>query len=207
MPPSTNAGLILLGAGGHAKVAAAAALAAGWTVRGFLDDYKAGESLLGLPVLGGTEAWRDHPGCVFLIAIGSNEARRRLAAELECPWAPPLVHPRAWVDPHAELGEGTIVMAGAMVQPGAAAGRHAILNTSCSVDHDCRIGDFCHVCPGCHLPGAVVLEEGAMMGAGSCARPGVTIGAWTTVGAGAAVVSHLPPGVVAVGVPARPISG
>ena len=42
-----------------------------------------------------------------------------------------------------------------------------------------------------------------MLGIGSVAIPGVRIGAWTTVGAGAAVVRDVPDRVVAMGVPAR----
>ncbi len=49
------------------------------------------------------------------------------------------------------------------------------------------------------------LAEGVMLGANSCVIPGKKVGAWTTVGAGGVVNRDLPEGVVAVGVPARPL--
>lgn len=200
--------LILIGAGGHAKVIAAACIAAGREVRGLLDDGKAGQELLGLPILGPIADASKHLDCSFVVAIGDNRTRQALAARLEsCSWTQPLVHPRAFVDPDAKLSPGTVVMAGAVIQPGVQAGPHSIFNTGSTVDHDCRIGAFAHVCPGVHLAGGVTLGEGAMMGCGSCARPGASVGAWSVAGAGAAVVSAIPDGVVAVGVPARPMAG
>jgi acetyltransferase-like isoleucine patch superfamily enzyme len=98
-----------------------------------------------------------------------------------------------------------VVFAGAVIQPDSVLGSHAIINTGATVDHDCHIGNFVHVAPGCNLAGAVTLKEGAFMGIGSRAIPGVTVEAWTTVGAGATVVHDLPGGITAVGTPARPV--
>jgi maltose O-acetyltransferase len=51
----------------------------------------------------------------------------------------------------------------------------------------------------------IVIESGAWLGGGVIVCPGVTIGANTVVGAGAVVTKDLPPGVLAVGNPCRPI--
>ena len=51
----------------------------------------------------------------------------------------------------------------------------------------------------------VEVQDGCDIGAGAIILPGVTIGESTIVGAGAVVTDDLPGGVVAVGVPARPI--
>jgi UDP-perosamine 4-acetyltransferase len=98
-----------------------------------------------------------------------------------------------------------VVFAGAIIQPDAVLGRHAIINTSASIDHDCAIGDFVHLAPGTRLAGNVAIDEGAFLGIGAVAIPGVRVGAWTTVGAGAAIVDTLAAGIVAAGVPARPL--
>ena len=79
-----------------------------------------------------------------------------------------------------------------------------ILNTGATVDHDCVIGDAVHIAPGSHLAGNVTLEEGVFLGIGTVVIPGRRIGAWTRVGAGAAVVHDLAANVTAIGVPARP---
>jgi sugar O-acyltransferase (sialic acid O-acetyltransferase NeuD family) len=114
-----------------------------------------------------------------------------------------VVHPKAYVHDLGRLGPGTVVIAGAVVQPDAQIGAHCIINTGATVDHGCVIGDFCHVAPGCNLSGAVTLAEGVFMGIGSVAIQNARVGAWTMVGAGASVITDLPDHVVAVGVPAR----
>ena len=54
-------------------------------------------------------------------------------------------------------------------------------------------------------PASDLLRRAAGIDKGSSNAPGRKVGAWTTVGAGAAVVDDIPDGVVAVGVPARPV--
>ena len=51
----------------------------------------------------------------------------------------------------------------------------------------------------------ITIGDGAWLGGGVIVCPGVTIGENTVVGAGGVVVKDLPPGVLAVGNPARPI--
>lgn len=192
----------VFGAGGHAKVVIATLMAAGFRVRAAYDDTPEewGRQLLGVPIEPRKQL-HQHRGPVVL-AVGENDARRRLARELACEWIS-VVHPRALVAPEARIGQGTVVFAGAVIQPGASVGDHVIVNTSASIDHDCEIGSFAHLGPGCHLAGNVVVGEGALLGVGTCARPRVRIGRWSTIGAGAAVVTDIPDARIAVGVPAR----
>lgn len=197
--------VLVVGAGGHGKVVIATLQAAGETVAGCVDDDPEtfGHLVLGVPVVGPVETVARHGGGVVL-AIGSNAARARLAAAFpESDWRT-VVHPAAQVHASASLGRGTVVFAGAVVQPDVEIGVHAILNTASTVDHDGRIGDYVHLAPGVHLSGGVTIEEGSFVGVGACAIPGTRIGAWGTVGAGAVVVGDLPPNTTSVGVPARP---
>lgn len=201
--PPTRA--YVLGAGGHARVVVAALEAAGTTVVGMFDDdpTRFGTKVDGVPVLG---RLADHLplDAPLVLAIGSNATRARLAAAFDgqVTWAS-VIHPTAWVHRTVVLGPGTVVFAGAVVQPGTVVGAHAIVNTGACADHDGRLGDFVHLAPGCHLAGTVTLGDGAFCGVGVSIVPGVTVGAWTTVGAGGVVVGDLPEKVVAVGVPAR----
>jgi sugar O-acyltransferase (sialic acid O-acetyltransferase NeuD family) len=195
--------VIVIGAGGHGKVVVSTLRAAGIDVIGVFDDdeEKWGGEILGVPVLGpvADAEGGDH---LVVLGVGSNEARKHLAERLGMRWAT-AVHPQAWIHPSVRLGEGSVVFAGAVIQPDTVLGKHVIVNTGALIDHDCEIGDFVHVAPGTRMAGEVTLENGAFMGIGSSAIPGVRVGAWTTVGAGAAVVDDLPGGVTAVGVPAR----
>jgi len=196
--------LAVIGVGGHAKVVAATARAAGFAIGRVVDDDpdRWGQALHGATVDGPTSRVLEDPEALAVLAIGDGRVRARLAAMARCRFAR-IVHPSAIVDPSVTLGDGTVVFAGAVIQPDSRIGRHAILNTGASVDHDCVVGDFVHIGPGARLAGGVTVGEGALLGIGSAVVPGRTVGAWTRVGAGAVVVGDLPPDVVAVGVPAR----
>lgn len=52
-------------------------------------------------------------------------------------------------------------------------------------------------------PRPVVIEEGTLIGVGAIIKPGVTIGAYSYIGAGSIVADDVPPKSVAVGSPAR----
>jgi sugar O-acyltransferase (sialic acid O-acetyltransferase NeuD family) len=203
--PPTDRGAYVLGAGGHAKVVVSALLEAGTKVAGIYDDdpAKQGTEVLQVPVLGTIRELHDAKGRLWVIGVGDNLIRHQIAARFPSAEWLTVIHPEAYVHESASLGPGTVVFAGAVIQPGACIGRHCIINTRATVDHDCVVGDFCHVGPGCNLGGAVTLAEGVFMGIASVAIQSMSVGAWTTVGAGAAVVTYLPDHVVAVGVPAR----
>ena len=208
------ASLLLLGAGGHARVVAETAIATGrFSSVAFLDDRCTGpgpqSTLLNWPIIGPfAKAFEPQISKQFpaaLVAIGNSPVRlqwlQRLAAagyEL-----PVLVHPTAWLSPSAQIGAGSVVFAQAAIQAKALIGSGTILNTGCSVDHDIYLGDGVHICPGAHLAGEVKVSHRSWIGIGASVIQQIRIGADVTVGAGAAVVSDLPDGVTAVGVPAR----
>jgi sugar O-acyltransferase (sialic acid O-acetyltransferase NeuD family) len=196
--------LLVLGAGGHGRVVADAALAQGRWSRVRVSDRDAartGEALLpGLQV----EAL-DHAVAASTevhVAIGSATAREREARATGLPLAT-VIHPHASVSPHAEVGEGSFVAARAVVAPGARLGRCVIVNHGAVVDHDVQVGAFTHVAPLVALGGGVHLGQRVLVGAGACVLPGVRIADDIVVGAGAVVREHLvAPGIYA-GVPAR----
>jgi sugar O-acyltransferase (sialic acid O-acetyltransferase NeuD family) len=159
-------------------------------------------------VLGDLPPNLEHIEGTFVLAIGQNTIRQKLAHRLEghVKWVPALVHPTAMVDPSVQLGVGTVVFAGAIVQPDTVVGDHTIINTAATVDHDGEIGDFVHLAPGVHLAGGVQVGTGAFLGIGASVIPTLRLGEWSTVGAGGVVVRDLPSRVTAVGVPARIIS-
>jgi UDP-perosamine 4-acetyltransferase len=200
--------VVIVGSGGHAKVVIATAQASGLQIAAVVDDDPArwGHRVLGLEIGGPASAVLDDSEQIAVLAIGSNRARRRRALGARCRFAT-VVHPGASVHASVRLGAGTVVFAGVVIQPDAILGEHVIVNTSASIDHDCAVGDFVHIAPGARLAGNVTLDDGAFLGIGAVAIPKVRVGAWTTVGAGAAVVNNLPADVVAAGVPARPLHG
>ncbi len=197
--------IVVIGAGGHAKVVIATVRAAGGEVVAAYDDDRDrwGQQILGVTIRGPIAA--DSIGTApAIIAIGSNRARQSITERLNARWVT-ACHPSAVVHPSATLGPGTVVFAGSVVQPDATIGAHAILNTACSIDHDCIVGDFAHVGPGVRLCGGVTADEGVLLGVGAKVAPNVELGPWSTAGAGAVCVVDVAAETTVVGVPARSI--
>ena len=199
-------GVVVIGAGGHAKVVLATLEAAGMGIASVLDDNQVlwGSELLGVEIQGPVSR-APELGSRGILAIGSNRSRERLADELDLRWVT-AVHPAATVHSSVEIGAGTVVFAGATIQPDTVVGEHVIVNTGATIDHDCRIGAFSHIAPGVNLAGGVRVGVGTLFGIGSNALPGVEIGDWAVVGASSAVIESVEAEATGLGSPARPRS-
>lgn len=196
--------LLVIGAGGHAKVVVDAARDAGYEIAGVVGLPGGRSELLGIQVVGDA---RGVEADGFIIAIGDNEKRAAVFAEHVARGLRPLavVHPSAVIADGVVIGEGTLVAAGVIVNVDASVGRNAILNTGCTVDHDCVIGDHALIGPGANLCGGCRVGEGTLIGVGASMTPTRAVGAWSVVGAGSAVVGDIPAHSVCAGVPARVI--
>jgi sugar O-acyltransferase (sialic acid O-acetyltransferase NeuD family) len=211
----THAGVIIVGAGGHAAVVADALLAAGQHVLGFVDNDESrhGRELCGLRVLGDDAVLAGHDPARFSLAngIGGTKGEALRAAvqrRLETAgWQFVTVrHPSATVSPFAKLGPGVQLMANSVVQPGASLGAGCIVNSAAVVEHDVQLGAFVHVACNATLCGGVRVGEHSHVGAAAVVRQGVRLGDATVVGAGAVVVSDFQGGGTLTGVPARPMN-
>ena len=190
--------MYLYGASGHGRVIKEILESLNQKVDGFIDDNPSVNEQLGLPVSHSVEDVDE-----VIVSIGDNGMRKRVAEKLSCKFAKAIVHPKAVFSQTANIGEGSVVMAGAVVNAGTVIGNHSVINTCASVDHECQIGDYVHIAPGAHLCGLIQVGEGTLIGAGASVIPCVKIGRWCTIGAGAAVVSDVPDGATVVGVPGR----
>jgi sugar O-acyltransferase (sialic acid O-acetyltransferase NeuD family) len=150
------------------------------------------------------------PEIGFCVAIGNPHGRIRLklhdklAAEGLRPIT--IAHPNSWIADNAVIGEGTQIMAGAIVQAEAQLGRQCIINTKASVDHECVLSGGVELAPGATLCGNVVIKTNGWVCAGATVLPRITIGEDSIVGAGAVVIRDIADGITVVGVPARPIN-
>jgi len=204
-------GILIYGAGGHGRVVAdVIERQAKNRVAGFIDDNPQlwGREVLGYRVLGGFATLADTGSscCPIVIAIGDNQIRKELAKRLDaCGYSfATAIHPSAQIARDVRIEPGAMVMANVAINPGARIGAHVIVNTGAILDHDCVIHDFVHISPAAALAGNVVVEEGAHIGVGGSVLPNVRIGAYSTVGAGAVVTMNVAPGLIVVGVPAKP---
>lgn len=207
--------VIVLGAGGHAKVLINALQLCSVQVLGITDPDSAlvGQAVLGVPIIGTDDELQNYSaGEVLLVnglgSVGLPLARRRLFDEyrkLGFAFAT-VIHPAAVVGADVEIGEGSQVMAGAVLQPGVCIGKNVIINTRASVDHDCQIGHHTHIAPGTTLSGDVHVGVGSHVGTGVSIVQGVRIGDGSLIGAGSVVLKDLPSGVKAYGCPAKVVA-
>ena len=180
--------MVLYGASGHCRVVIDIVEALGFPIDYIVDDNPELHELLGYEVRRNSGVYDE-----AIITIGQNWTRKRVFEQIKVENYKKAAHPTAIISPRAQVGEGSVVMQGAIIQSCATIGNHCIVNTGAS------IGDFVHVASHATITGGVTIGEGTWIGAGSVIRQGVHIGAWTMIGAGSVVVDDIPDGVVAFG--------
>ena len=203
-------GVVVVGAGGHAKVCIELLFSMGESVHCCVGGSSSEQSCAGVPVLVGDH----HLGLLrskgfsrLFVAVGDNRLRARLAdsaTELGFVLVN-AISPAAVISRSARLGAGVAVMAGAVINAETQIDDLAIVNAGAIIDHECRIGYAAHVGPRCGLAGNVVLGSQSFLGVGCCVIPERVIGKDVIVGAGSVVITDMPDNVTAVGVPARVI--
>ena len=200
--------IIVVGAGGHAKVIVDCLQLIGWNVIGCTDADPTPRACAGVPVLGSDEVLErlkldgvTHAFC----ALGTNSLRERMGDLLQSLGfkLPAVVGPGAFVSPFAQIGSGAAILPGASVNVGTIVGQLAVINTNASVDHDCVIGRASHIGPGAALAGGVHVGDRTFVATGSSIIPDCQIGADSVIGAGSVVVRDLPANIVAYGNPCR----
>ena len=192
--------MYLYGASGHGKVIKEILESNGIRVDGFVDDNLEKQEYAGLPVYHSTEDVDD-----LIVSIGYNEIRKEIAEKADCHFADAACHVKAVISETARIGDGTVVMAGVVINADAQIGRHCIINTCALVDHECVIDDYVHIAPKAALCGHVEVGEGTLIGVGASVAQCRKIGKWCTIGAGAVVVKDIPDGAIVVGVPGKVI--
>lgn len=206
---------VIWGCAGHAKVLVSLIKSQGGQVVAFFDNSEVSSILSGVPVYFGEtgfNTWvketKNLLNVTGLVAIGGHRGTDRIkiqnifrAAGLKLD---PLIHPTAFVCNTATLGEGSQVLAQAVVAADSKLGDACIINHKASVDHECILGDGVHLAPGATVCGCVTVSDNVMIGAGSVVLPRLKIGPDSIIGAGAVVTKDVPARSVIVGNPGRP---
>lgn len=196
--------LLLIGGGGHCHscidVIEAASI---YQIEGIVQPKASSELILGYPIIGSDD---DLPQLLkgtksVLITVGqikTPEARfrlfdllKQLGAEL-----PVIISPRAYCSKHAPVGEGSIIMHGAIVNAGASIGTNCIINSQALIEHDVIVAGHCHVSTGANINGGVTIGEGSFIGSGAILKEGIVIGENVIISAGQVVLDDVPSGAV-----------
>lgn len=194
--------LAIIGASGHGKVVADIARKNGYSEIVFLDDDENIRECGTYPVIGNSsQAGRIDADVI--VGIGNAGVRKQIQESIPDEKLVTLIHPDAVVAEDVVMGVGTVVMAGAVINPGTHIGKGCIINTCSSVDHDCSVGDYVHIAVGSHLCGTVFVGNGTWIGAGATVSNNVSICSDCMIGAGAVVVDDIQESGTYVGVPAK----
>lgn len=198
--------LLIIGASGHGRVVADVAIKTNrWKEIAFLDDDENIQSPMLIEIIGkSNDVFAYINDYDIFVAIGNNKTRKRIQTKLEMAGAniPTLIHPSAIIGEKVEVGIGTVVMAGVVINCCSTIGEGCIVNTGAVIDHDNVIEDYVHISPGVHLAGTVKVGKESWLGVGSVVINNVNIISGCKVGAGAVVVKDITEPGTYVGVPA-----
>lgn len=200
--------LAILGAGGHGKVIADTASAAGWEKIIFFDmDWPNFRPVRHWSICGNFDDLLAQLPFIdgVIIGIGDNQIRYEKACLLNQVNAPfvTIIHPRAMISPFVKIGLGTVVMAGAIINIDAQVGHHCIINSGAILEHDVKIADYVHISPNASLAGGVIVDSFSWVGLGVTVRQKIHIGTRVILGAGSVLVQNTPNHCTMIGVPAK----
>lgn len=202
--------IVIIGAGGHSSVIIDIIenmIDRGHEIqiKGLLDDNDDIKEFMGYKVLGKVENANLYniENTEYVIAIGSNSIRKKIAYQYKNLKYFTAIHPTATISKSTYINEGTVIMARSVINANSEIGSHVIINTGAIVEHDNKIGSFSHISPGATLCGGVSIGEETHIGANSTVIQYKSIGSRTTIGAGSTVIKDICSDVVAVGSPAK----
>ncbi|MBE5819576.1 MAG: acetyltransferase [Clostridiales bacterium] len=204
----SNKQVVIIGAGGHAKVIADIIEKSNDQIIGFLDDNLPKDTIVikdykvigdfnnrfSISILNDT--------IEFIIALGDNKKRKELASTPNIKFYT-AIHPTVQIGLDVEIGEGTAIMANSVINSSTKIGKHSIINTGAIVEHDNNIDDFVHISPKAALGGTVKVGKCTHIGIGATVKNNITICENCIIGAGAVVVKNIEKEGIYVGVPAR----
>ncbi|HTK19659.1 MAG TPA: acetyltransferase [Mucilaginibacter sp.] len=195
---------VIFGYSGHAFVIIDMLLSNNYVLEGYYDTSLQKNNPFNLPYLGKDDAATLDKNYHAFVCIGNNLIRASIFQKLKERDIsyPPLFHKHSSTSNYATVGNGTVVMAGAVINPLAKVGEGVICNTSSVIEHECVINNYAHIAPGAVLAGNVEVGERSFIGANAVIRQGIVIGSDVVIGAGAVVVKHVANGSTVYGNPA-----
>ena len=210
-----NNDIVIIGAGGHAKVVIDTIEQGEFSVIGLTDaNYRALPECMGYHVLGNDqilEALYEEKNVRYAAMgighVGYPNVRNKVykyAKRLGFVF-PSLIHPSAVVAETSTVGEGSLCGAQTVVNPEACIGCMCIINSSAVIEHEVIVEDGVHVAPRTVLLGGASVGKNSFIGAGSVVLQGVHIGSNCIIGAGTVVLKDIEDNCVIVGNPGRVI--
>tara|TARA_B100000242_G_scaffold285944_1_gene250979 strand:+ start:24887 stop:25516 length:630 start_codon:yes stop_codon:yes gene_type:complete len=205
-----NDSILILGNGGHAKIASEIISKNSYFKNiHYLDDSKEKTNFVQDSLLGELSLAFDNEICRkfknAFVAIGNSQIRVQIINKLIKYGynIPTLIHPTSCIAENSKIDYGCLINANVVVQPNVSVSYGSILNTSSTVDHDCKIGSGVHICPGVNIAGNVNVGNNAFIGIGSSVINNINIGENVMIGAGSVVINDLHDNARVYGNPAK----
>jgi len=199
---------VIIGYSGHAFVVIDSLLSANYDLVGYCERGEKLNNPYNLAYLGD----ENDPGILsnlkdndVFLGLGNNLVRAKVFDYLvdqgvSCPYS---VHSKACISNLATIENGTVVMAGVVINSLAKIGKAVICNSGSIIEHECTIDDYVHIAPGAVLAGNVSVGKRTFIGANTVVKQGITIGKDVIIGAGSVVVKDIPDGEIVYGNPAK----
>jgi sugar O-acyltransferase (sialic acid O-acetyltransferase NeuD family) len=178
--------IVIIGGGGHGKAVIELLRAIGtFHIVGILDDgIEPKKEILGVPVLGSVSSLKELSklGLKYAVnAVGgiSRMQNRKDIFDMITDAGlsnPPLIHPRAFIEPSSTISDGVQIFPLAYVGSLAKIGFGCIINTGAIVSHDCVLEDYVNLSPHATLAGEVHVGELTLIGMGATINLRVHIG-------------------------------
>ena len=210
--------ILIFGSGDHSKVILSEVIQIeGYEAIGFIDENIAPGTIIETindkkyKILGNTKSIKDiiDSDTYGIIGIGLNYLRKKVFHDISAlctniRWAN-IISKNSIINGKVEIGEGTIVLSGSIINTGTSIGNHCIINTKSSIDHDNILKNYSSTGPGTITGGNVTIGECSHLGIGCTINQNITIGSNTIIGAQSLCVKNCDNNSVYYGTPAKRI--
>lgn len=189
--------IVVLGMGGHAKsLTDVLERQQAYEIAGYVvNDVSSVKEGCSYPILGSdSDLERIYRSGITNAAVGvgylgKSDLRERLWSMLKRIGfrLPVVCDPSAIIADSGQIGEGSFIGKGAIVNVNASVGKMCIVNTGAILEHDCQVGDFSHISVGTVLCGEVTVGKSVFVGANATVVQCLSIGDGSVVGAGTTI--------------------
>ena len=106
---------------------------------------------------------------------------------------PVIKSPHSIISRYSEIGEGTIIMHGAIIGANVKIGKNCIINSNSLIEHGSRIGDNTHIATSVTINSGVTVNANNFVGSNSTVKQKITIGKNSLIGMDQAISKNCPP--------------
>ena len=173
-----------------------------WNLLGFTEKGEMSE-FQGYPVLGTDDVIKNYEDIYVVCALANTSIRERIIDSLpENAHVATLIDPAAIIHRTAQIGEGSMIFANAMVGIEAKVGKCCTVLYNAAVNHDVQVGDYTTVYPNATISGRCHIGKYCEIGTGASIIQHVSVCDNAKIGVGAAVFTNIKNPGTTVGNPA-----